>query len=192
MLRSRSNDHETDSRVPESHSGPASRPRDHSSARRVLRAEPPIARSDGSRRSARKRRGILRGHGLSPPRSRPTATPRPLRRREPTRFARSRESTRRRDYQCHPTETRDAAPSSRAATASAPGAERRAASGGLIGREASARFVCQFCTSTGSSDDEGGTPRECECDCLPKDLLPNPKRCRVCYHDLRRIDPYQE
>jgi len=46
--------------------------------------------------------------------------------------------------------------------------------------------MCELCTSTGSADEEGGTPTECECLCLPKDLLPSPKRCKVCYHDLRR------
>ncbi|MGA8542715.1 MAG: hypothetical protein WB947_04155 [Thermoplasmata archaeon] len=56
---------------------------------------------------------------------------------------------------------------------------------------ASSGIMCQFCTSTGSSDEEG-SPHECECACAPKDLLPSPKRCRVCYHDLRRIDPNQE
>ncbi len=52
--------------------------------------------------------------------------------------------------------------------------------------------MCDLCTSTGSADEEGGAPTECLCLCLPKDLLPSPKRCKVCYHDLRRADPREE
>ena len=59
---------------------------------------------------------------------------------------------------------------------------------GVIEFGASSRAVCDLCTTTGSTH-ESVALHPCLCDCAPKDLDPNPKRCRACYHELRRAHP---